>query len=129
MYYSRYLDLLEEARGEFFRATGWPLLKLQAEGIAFPVREARIRYDTPARYDEVVTIELWIVGLDRLWLKFGFAIRNDAGEMLVTGQTDHICASVDEKPRRMPKELVTTFQEHLLPAGAKPESTSTTSGT
>jgi acyl-CoA thioesterase FadM len=39
VYYSRYLDLLEEARGEFFRSIGWPLLKLQELGIAFPVRD------------------------------------------------------------------------------------------
>lgn len=107
VYYARYLDLLEEARGEFFRSLGWPLLKLQGEGIAFPVRECRLRYEAPARYDDVVAIELWITELDRLWLKFGFAIRGSfSDELLVAGQTDHICASTDEKPKRMPKEVL-----------------------
>ena len=85
VYYSRYLDLLEEARGEFFRSINWSLLKLQAAGIAFPVRECRLRYEAPARYDDHVAIELWVTELDRLWLKFGFAIRGPGGELLVTG--------------------------------------------
>jgi len=106
VYYSRYLDLLEEARGEFFRSIGWSLLKLQDLGFKFPVRECRLCYETPARYDDVVAIELWIVAVDRLWLKFGFAIRGETGELLVKGQTDHICASLEEKPRRMPRDLL-----------------------
>jgi acyl-CoA thioester hydrolase len=106
VYYSRYLDLLEEARGEFFRSIGWPLLQLQDEGIAFPVRECRLRFEAPARYDDVVAIELWITELDRLWLKFGFAIRGASNELLIKGQTDHICATTNEKPKRMPKELL-----------------------
>lgn len=116
VYYSRYLDLLEEARGEFFRATGWPLLRMQAAGVTFPVRDCRLHYAAPARYDDVVVIELRIVELDRLWLKFGFAIRGESGELLVDGQTDHICASVEEKPRRMPPELWAV----LRPLGGEP---------
>ncbi len=106
VYYARYLDLLEAARGELFREAGWPLLRLQSEGIAFPVRECRLRFESPARYDDVVAIELWVTELDRLWLKFGFAIRREDGELLVEGQTDHICASTDERPKRMPREVL-----------------------
>ncbi len=105
VYYSRYLDMLEAARGEFFRSLGWPLLKLQGEGIAFPVRECQLRYEAPARYDDTVAIELRVAGLDRLWLKFDFAIRNESGALLVAGRTDHFCAATDERPRRMPSEL------------------------
>ncbi len=106
VYYARYLDLLEEARGEFFRELGEPLLKLHAEGVEFPVRECRIRYEAPARYDEVLAIELWLTHLDRLWVKFGFAIRNDKGELIAEGQTDHVCVDSDQKPKRMGRPLL-----------------------
>lgn len=111
VYYSRYLDMLEAARGEFFRSLGWPLFKLQGEGIAFPVRECQVRYEAPARYDDIVAIELRVAELDRLWLKFDFAIRNETGALLVTGHTDHYCAATDEKPRRMPRELWAILNE------------------
>jgi acyl-CoA thioester hydrolase len=118
VYYARYLDLLEAARGEFFRALGAPLLSLQAQGITFPVREVRLRYEAPARYDDVVAIELWITELDRLWLKFGFAIRDAAGALLVTGGTDHICAATDEKPKRMPRGLLASLEPFVRREGA-----------
>ncbi len=37
VYYSRYLEMLEGARGEFFRHLGCPFLGLQEAGTAFPV--------------------------------------------------------------------------------------------
>src|SRR5215469_5100900 len=36
IYYSRYLDLLEAARGEFFRSLGVSFLKWQEQGTIFP---------------------------------------------------------------------------------------------
>src|SRR3954462_12913758 len=59
IYYSRYLDILEAARGEFFRELNVPLLKLQAQDTIFPVVECHLRYKSPARYDDALTIELW----------------------------------------------------------------------
>ncbi|HEX4645160.1 MAG TPA: acyl-CoA thioesterase, partial [Verrucomicrobiae bacterium] len=44
IYYSRYLNLLEAARGEFFRQLGAPLLRLQEAETIFPVIECRLRY-------------------------------------------------------------------------------------
>ena len=58
VYYARYLDFLEAARGELFRKVGQPFLVLQGEEVLFPVIEARIRYRKAARYDDVLTIEL-----------------------------------------------------------------------
>lgn len=37
IYYGRYLNLLEIARGEFFRHLGITLLQLQAQDTIFPV--------------------------------------------------------------------------------------------
>lgn len=37
VYHSRYLDILEAARGEFFRALGHPLLAWQERGVLFPI--------------------------------------------------------------------------------------------
>ena len=54
IYYARYLDLLEAARGEFWRSLGKSFLDWQSEGVIFPVLEARLRYHAPARYDDLV---------------------------------------------------------------------------
>lgn len=105
VYYSRYLDILEEARGEFFRDLGTSLISLHDDGIEFPVRDCQIRYENSARYDDVLTIELVINHVDRLWLKFGFSIRDQNNDVVVEGQTDHVCTGDESKPKRMPKSL------------------------
>jgi acyl-CoA thioester hydrolase len=110
VYYARYLDMLEAARGELFRQAGFPLAKLQEGGTAFPVIDVNIAFKGPARYDDLLTIELWITEMKGVRLSFGFQILHPDGNPLAHGQTRHVCASIDEKPRRIPKELIERFQ-------------------
>jgi acyl-CoA thioester hydrolase len=110
VYYARYLDILEAARGEFFRRSGIPLLLLQEADTAFPVIELNIAYNGPARYDDVLTIELWISEMKGIRLSFGFTILNPSGDRLVEGETRHVCAGLGEKPKRIPNELLERFQ-------------------
>ncbi len=114
VYYSRYLEMLEDARGEFFRHVGSPLLALQESGMGFPVIGLEISYKGPARYDELLTIELSVAQMGGIRLNFGFRILSPDGELLAEGETRHVCASVDEKPMRLPKELAEKLQPFLI---------------
>ena len=105
VYYARYLDILEEARGEFFRQAGWPLLALQEGGTAFPVVAVEIAYKGPARYDDLLTIQLWLAEMRGIRLNFGFRMLLANGATLAEGVTRHICAGLDEKPKRLPDGL------------------------
>jgi acyl-CoA thioester hydrolase len=111
IYHSRYLDLLEAARGEFLRALGATVLSLQDADFIFPVIEARLRYKAPARYDDLLTIEVWPTLVERVRLNFSHRILNQHGKLLLEAETFHCCTSRDEKPKRLPPELV----ENLLP--------------
>ena len=113
VYYSRYLDMLEAARGEFFRQAGASLLQLQESGTVFPVIDLNIAYKGPARYDDLLTIELWITEMKGIRLNFGFQVLHPSGHRLAEGQTLHVCASIDEKPKRIPKELIARFQSFV----------------
>lgn len=106
VYYARYLDMLETARGEFFRQAGFPLLQLQEGGTTFPVIDLNIAYKGPARYDDLLTIELWLTEMKGVRLTCGFQIFHPAGHRLAEGLTHHVCAGLDEKPKRIPKELI-----------------------
>src|SRR5580700_10713706 len=116
VYYARYLDMLEEARGELFRQAGWPLLDLQKDGTAFPVIGVEIAYKGPARYDDLLTIELWITALRGVRLNLGFRFRHASGSTLAEGHTRHVCAGLDEKPKRLPKGLSEALAPFLRPA-------------
>jgi acyl-CoA thioester hydrolase len=104
IYYSRYLDILEAARGEFFRQMGIPLLQLQEQDTIFPVVECHLRYKSPARYDDVLTLELWTTLVQGVRLNFGFRILKDE-TLILEGETFHVCTGLNEKPKRVPEDL------------------------
>jgi acyl-CoA thioester hydrolase len=113
IYYSRYLDILETARGEFFRHLDIPLLKLQAQDTLFPVVECHLRYKAPARYDDVLAIELWTTLVQGARLNFGFRILKDEKILILEGETFHVCAGLNEKPKRIPLELIEKLNNFL----------------
>ena len=118
IYYSRYLDLLETARGEFFRALGETLQSLQNQDAIFPVIEASLRYKSPARYDEVLEIEVRPTVAERIRLDFSYRIVRPAdGRLILEAETRHVCTTVGEKPRRLPGGLAARLQP-LLPTPA-----------
>ena len=112
IYYSRYLDILEAARGEFFRQLGPTFLKWQEQDVIFPVVEARLRYKAPARYDDLLTIETWLTALERIRLNFAYRILKEQ-TLLVEAETLHVCTGLDEKPKRLPNDLCSLLSPYL----------------
>ena len=113
IYHSRYLDLLEAARGEFMRALGTPVLALQDADFIFPVIEARLRYQAPARYDDWLTIEVRPSLVERIRVNFHHRILDQNHKLLLEAETFHCCTSRDEKPKRLPAELVEKLKPYL----------------
>jgi acyl-CoA thioester hydrolase len=105
IYYARYLDILETARGEFFRQLGSTFLEWQGRDTIFPVVECNLRYRAPARYDDVLTVELWVTLAERARLNFEYRVLAQEGTLILEGETFHVCTGVDEKPKRLPEEL------------------------
>jgi acyl-CoA thioester hydrolase len=116
IYHSRYLDLLEAARGEFMRTSGATVRQWQERDCIFPVIEARLRYKFPARYDDVLTIEVWPTLMERVRLNFGHRVLNQNGKLILEAETFHACTTCAEKPRRLPEELAAALLP-LLAAG------------
>jgi acyl-CoA thioester hydrolase len=115
VYYGRYLDLLEEARGELFRTVGRTFLDWQNEGVIFPVIEVQLRYKGAARYDERVTVEVVVLEATGVRLNFGYRLLGADGTLKVEGETRHVCTSLEDRPRRLPPELVTTLAPFRIP--------------
>jgi acyl-CoA thioester hydrolase len=106
IYHSRYLDLMEAARGEFLRSLGSTVLHWQENDCIFPVIEAHVRYRFPARYDDLLTVEVWPTLLDKIRVNFGHRILNQDGKLVVEAETCHVCTDLKDKPKRVPAELV-----------------------
>lgn len=112
VYYARYLDMVERARGEFFRSLGSPLLGLQEQGVIFPVTECHVAYKGAARYDDELEIEIWVGELTRVRLRFEHRIWRGE-KVLAEVATHHVSTGLDERPIRMPAGLVEALKPHL----------------
>ena len=113
VYHSRYLDWLEAARGEFLRKLGPTVLEWQERGLIFPVIETRLRYKSPARYDDMLAIEVWLMAVERVRLNFAHRIVNQNDKLILEAETFHVCTDLNEKPKRVPEELAAKLALYL----------------
>ncbi|ABS26374.1 thioesterase family protein [Anaeromyxobacter sp. Fw109-5] len=106
VYYGNYLRYFEAGRNEFIRAKGLRYRDFEAQhGLVLPVVEAQVSYRLPARYDDLLSVEISLVEARRASARFGYRILRD-GELLVTGYTVHACVDREGKVQRLPRELL-----------------------
>ena len=105
IYHARYLDILEAARSELFRQLGFTFLQWQERDLIFPIIELRLRYKAPARYDDFLTVESCIAFAEGVRLNFSYRIVNQNNVLILEGETFHVCAGIDERPKRLPEQL------------------------
>ena len=114
VYHARYLDLLEAARGEFFRHLGPTFLNWQEQDVIFPVIEARLQYKSPARYDDVLQTEVWVTVAERVRLNFSYRMKNQEQAQILEAETWHVCTGREGgKPKRLPATLVAALKPYL----------------
>jgi acyl-CoA thioester hydrolase len=106
VYYANYLRFFEAARNEFIRAKGLRYRDFEREfKLVLPVVEAAVQYKRPARYDDLLTIEIALTEARRASARFGYLVLLD-GAVLATGHTVHACVDLEGRVQRMPKDLL-----------------------
>jgi acyl-CoA thioester hydrolase len=106
VYYANYLRFFEAGRNEFIRAKGLRYRDFEERhGLVLPVAEASVKYLAPARYDDLLEVEVTLAEARRASARFTYRVLRD-GEVLATGHTVHACVGRDGKIRRMPAELI-----------------------
>ena len=110
IYYSRYLDIFEVARGEMFRSLGISFDQWQQRGIIFPVIEASVRYRGAARYDDLLEVQIRIREAARIRLTFAYLLGTAKNPRLVEGLTAHVCTNLEDQPQRLPAELIQALE-------------------
>jgi acyl-CoA thioester hydrolase len=101
VYYANYLRYFEGARAEYWRALGRSYKDLEAAGVALPVVEAHCAYKRPARYEDLLEIDVEVGEVRGASLRFVYAVRRNA-EILAEGWTRHAVIGTDGKPRAIP---------------------------
>ena len=105
-YYGNYLLWLEQARGAWCRDRGFTYLSLEEMGFRLPVVEVWVRYKGEVKYDEWVTIRVWIGEKKRAALKFSYEIFNESiGKVVSEAYTWHVFVGSEMKAVTIPEEV------------------------
>lgn len=88
VYYANYLVWCEVGRVELLRAVGRSYAALEAEGIGLAVSDARVRYLSPARFDDLIRITTTLTGVRSRAITFEYLITHAvSGIRLATAHT------------------------------------------
>ncbi|MCR9066108.1 MAG: acyl-CoA thioesterase [Cytophagales bacterium] len=87
MYYGHYSRLYEIARVESLRSLGIRYRDLEDEGIIMPVYENKSKYFVPARYDDLLTIRIFLRSLPSKRIVFDYEIFNEEEKLIHVGET------------------------------------------
>ena len=112
VYYANYLSFFERGRCEYMRERAFDYGAFEREGFFFPVVEANVKYKSPAKFDDLISIETEITAASRITLDFGYRVLR--GEtLLAEGFTRHACLSRSGRPVRLPLSLQGLLPEAL----------------
>ncbi len=107
VYYANYLVWFEIGRVELLRSLGLAYSQLETEHeCILPVVEAKCRYRSPARYDDLILIETRPALLRGSVIKFAYRVYRKASqegqerELLAEGETVHVVC--DDQLNRKP---------------------------
>ena len=87
VYYGNYAMYYEVARVEALRALGISYSDLEKEGILMPVLENWSKYIRPARYDNLLTIKLYLKEMPNLRVTFEYEVFNEEEKLINLGST------------------------------------------
>jgi acyl-CoA thioester hydrolase len=118
---SRFLLWFEIARIELIRGLGIEYVRMEAEGCYDVVVNARCRYLSPARRDDVLRIRSRIVESRNRSTRFSYEVFREEGvHLLATGETTHIVCGRNGKSKTIPEKYRALLRAADISAPGRP---------
>lgn len=90
IHHSNYIRWMEEARMDFLRRIGFPMEKIEAEGIVSPVVSVECRYRQVCRLNEDICIRINVKKYDGVKLVLEYEMyEKGTGELRTVGSSSH----------------------------------------
>jgi len=112
VYHSNHFIWFEVGRVELLRQLGFSYKEMEAEDDCFiAVVDARCRYRAPVHYDDEVVVRTYLKHVRDKVIHFGYELlRAENGQLLAEGETTHIVANAQMKPRKLPEKYMRVFR-------------------
>jgi acyl-CoA thioester hydrolase len=116
VYHARYLEFLERGRTDYLRLLGVHHSELAegkfGENLVWIVRRMEIDFKSPARIDDVLTVETHTAAISGARVKMHQAIRRN-GDLLISAVVEAAMVNNAGRPRRFPAEWVKLFNPRI----------------
>jgi len=107
VHFSNYFRFFERAEEEFYRHLGFSFADIVDEGLWLPRVEALCRYKKPAKFNDLLEVELTIEELKEKSIRYCFRISDkESAVLLATGYVVVVAADKQTgKATHIPKEI------------------------
>ncbi|HLX84422.1 MAG TPA: thioesterase family protein [Terriglobales bacterium] len=112
VYHANHFIWFEVGRVEFLRQLGFSYKDMEREDdCCIAVVDAQCRYRAPVHYDDEVIVRTYLKHIRSKVIHFGYELRNaDSGKLLAEGETTHVVANAEMKPRPLPEKYMRAFR-------------------
>jgi acyl-CoA thioester hydrolase len=112
VYHSNHFIWFEVGRVELLRQLGFTYKQMETQDDCFiAVVGARCRYKAPVHYDDEVVVRTYLKHVREKAIHFSYELLTaDGTQVLAEGETTHIVASAQMKPRALPEKYLTVFR-------------------
>jgi acyl-CoA thioester hydrolase len=119
VYHSNFFIWFEVGRVELLRQLGFSYREMEREdGCYIPVVDARCRFKSPARYDDVVVIRTRLTSLRGPFIHFAYeALRPADGSLYAEGETIHVITDRQMNIRSIPEKYREVFERAVAAPG------------
>jgi acyl-CoA thioester hydrolase len=112
-YYANYFYWFEQARGAWCRDRGFTYKGLEEMGYFLPVVEAQARYRGEVKYDDWITIRIWLAEVRRASMQFKYEVVNEStGKLVTEGYTWHVLMGTQRKAVSIPQDVAELLERN-----------------
>ena len=105
-YYANYLFWFEQARGGWCRSRGFTYKELEEMGYFLPVVEVHVRYKAEVKYDDWISVKIWVSEVKRAAIRFDYEVTNETtGKVTTEGYSWHVLMGSERKAISIPPEV------------------------
>ncbi len=112
VYHSNHFIWFEVGRVELLRQLGFSYKDMEtADDCFIAVVDARCRYKAPVHYDDEVVVRTYLKHVREKIIHFGYELlRAETRQLLAEGETTHVVANAQMKPRKLPDKYMNVFR-------------------
>jgi acyl-CoA thioester hydrolase len=104
LHHAQYLVYFEQGRTELLRAHGLAYKDLEDQGYLLVLTKVEVRYRSPARYDDLLTLRTMVVRTTAVRIDHRYELTRD-GLLLAEGTTTLACVDRDGRVQELPPTL------------------------